>query len=309
MQSPEPDLPDPAQIARTLQAMISEMPQPSFAALDGALFDDLPGDLLSAGFSCRSLFLEHGDADVERAGPWLLALGDERARNHAQALAIAQPCAVFWSCAEGEMALWRHLRTINEVLIPLEDAEGGAQPAGPAYERVMFRHWDPNVLAAVMPQLDVAQFARVFGPAGYILMNATDTGGLKRVPRPENLPPPHGPLRIRAEQTEGVANVMVRVSRLRDISYLRRAASENSRKFSDSEMVQHVEQSLEAGRELGLKSKKAHWKWSYLMLPTNGGIGTAPRVRSVFASSPYDADTTLDIIMRDTISHLRKGGS
>ncbi len=65
--------------------------------------------------------------------------------------------------------------------------------------------------------------------------------------------------------------------------------------------------SIAAGRELGLQSERAHWKWSYLMFVTNGGIANAPPVRSGFANSGYDADRTLDYIMRDTIFRLKNG--
>ena len=65
--------------------------------------------------------------------------------------------------------------------------------------------------------------------------------------------------------------------------------------------------SIAAGRELGLQSERAHWKWSYLMLVTNGGIASAPPVRSGFANSGYDADRTLDYIMRDTIFRFKNG--
>jgi Domain of unknown function (DUF4123) len=182
--------------------MLDAASEPLFAVIDGALFDDLPSDLLSEGYSGRSLFLEHADKEVERAGPWLVAIDSERARQYTGSLAIAGPCAVFWICPDGEMALWRHLRTLNEVLIPLEDQQAVSNNAdNSAFEKVMFRHWDPNVLAAVMPQLDARQFARVFGPATYIFMNAPNHQGLKKVPRPENLPaPPHGSLLLSVEQ-------------------------------------------------------------------------------------------------------------
>jgi hypothetical protein len=166
------------------------------------------------------------------------------------------------------------------------------------------------VLAAAMPLLEAEQFARVFGPSAYILINALDHGGLKRIPRPEVLPPAtHGPLRLTPAQMEGIATATVYASRLRNISYLRRVAPENSKHLLNADLLQHVDRSIGTGSELGLKSEKAHWKWSYLMLLTNGQIGTTESVRTVFNNSPYSADRTLDIIMRDTISHLKNGSA
>jgi hypothetical protein len=279
------NLPDPADVARTLQATLGEMPQPLFAVLDGALFDDLPGDLLSAGFSCRSLFLEHGDKEVERAGPWLFALDNERARAHAEALALAQPCAVFWSCPEGEMALWRHLRTLNEVMIPVEGSarEEADQPA--QYERVMFRHWDPNVIAAVMPVLDAEQFARMFGPSTYIFINAPDYGGLKRIPKPDSLPPaPPGPLRLTPDQIGDLKRAMVHSSRLRIGRFLRRTASEETKQFDDRQLLEVVDQYNRQARALGVDEERAQTRFAWLMLCSKGQFILSPGVKAYLGS-------------------------
>ena len=309
--SPSLDLPDPADIARTLQATLKEMPQPLFAALDGALFDDLPGDFLNAGFSCRSLFLEHGDEEVERAGPWLMALDSDRARSHAEALAVAQPCAVFWSCAEGEMALWRHLRTINEVMIPVEgEAAEGAQPAPGALERVMFRHWDPNVLAAVMPLLDAAQFARMFGPAAYILINAPDYGGLRRIPRPENLPSaPHGPLRLSPEQMEGLRAAMLHSSRLRIARYLKGNVPEHFSGINDDFLWGAALASETTADELGIETERGRARWAYVMMLSDGKAADIRQVRGFIRNGPASPDEQVSALMKHTAQALRDGSA
>ena len=295
--TPALDLPDPADTARTLQATLRDMPQPLFAVLDGALFDDLPGDLLNAGFSCRSLFLEHGDEEVERAGPWLMTLDSDRARAHAEALAVAQPCAVFWSCADGEMALWRHLRTLNEVLIPLEGERDGEQTGG--HERVMFRHWDPNVLAAVMPLLDAAQFARVFGPCAYILINAPDHGGLKRIPRPENLPPaPHGPLRLSPLQMEGLKAAAADQSRTRINRYLLDAAPNETAALGDARLKELILVSERTGKDLALESEQAYGRWSYVMVRTNGKALEQAGLREWISDGASHPDEKMSQLLR-----------
>jgi Domain of unknown function (DUF4123) len=311
MAGPALDLPDPANVARTLQVTLSEMPQPLFAVLDGALFDDLPSDLLGAGFSCRSLFLEHGDEEVERAGPWLFALEDVRARAHAEALAIAQPCAVFWSCAQGEMALWRHLRTLNEVLIPLESEGEGPQPdTPPGHERVMFRHWDPNVLAAVMPQLDAEQFARIFGPCAYILINAPDHGGLKRIPRPDALPPaPHGPLRLSPEQMEGLKAAMVHSSRLRIARYLKRNVPEHFSGIDDEFLWGAAVASEKTADELGIETERGRARWAYVMMLSDGKAADVKEVRGFIRSGPASPDEQVSALMKHTAAALRGGSA
>jgi hypothetical protein len=305
-----PDSYDPANVARTLQVTLGEMPQPLFAVLDGALFDDLPGDLLGAGFSCRSLFLEHGDVEVERAGPWLFALNNERARAHAEALAIAQPCAVFWSCAEGEMALWRHLRTLNEVLIPLEgEAQGELTDAPSGQERVMFRHWDPNVLASVMPLLDASQFARVFGPSAYILINAPDHGGLRRIPRPDALPPaPHGPLRLSPEQMEGLKAAATRSSRDRIHRYLLDVAPNEASVLGEARMRDIVLLSEKTGKDLALESEQAYGRWSYVMVRTNGRALEQAGLREWISDGAGHPDEKMVLLLK-SISHAEVGRS
>lgn len=192
-----------------------------FAALDGAQFDDLPGELASKGLAYRPLYLDRGDRDRERAAIQLVSLGGE-ANSAERSMALAQimsvvgdrPAAVFWQCPAGEEALYKHLRTINMVLIPKgtdedadpkssaeglvtdivpartgavadagathfppADASSGSdetQPENSEYELVLFRHADSNVMAQVLPALDKSQFARLFGPASSIAFAPDD---------------------------------------------------------------------------------------------------------------------------------------
>jgi hypothetical protein len=197
-----------------------------YAVLEGALFDDLPAQLGAAGIAHRSLY-RGGDRSLIVGGPWLAGLGhyhpndddlyevlgDDSIRlkdeiilrpadpvTQAEALSKVladSRAAVFWiadpTLTEDE--LYRHLRTINEILVP-------AETGGPA-ERVTFRHADANVMAQVLPALDELQFARLLGPAGSILFTPADEwgGGLKRADRPEPaVTPPSGPLAFSAEQ-------------------------------------------------------------------------------------------------------------
>jgi Domain of unknown function (DUF4123) len=311
MDIPVLDLPDIDAVARTLAAALDSAPHPLHAVIDGALFDDLPGDLLRAGFSCRSLFLEHGDEEVERAGPWLLALDSERARAHAEALAIAQPCAVFWSCPEGEMALWRHLRTINEAMIPVEsETLEGAPPENPVFERVMFRHWDPNVLASVMPLLDAAQFARMFGPASHIVINGPDTGGLKRIPRPQNLPsPPHGPLLLSPEQMEGLKAAMVHSSRLRIARYLKGNVPAHFSGVDDAFLWGTALASETAADGLGIETERGRARWAYIMMLSDGRAADVKEVRGFIQNGPESPDAQVSALMKHTAAALRDGSA
>lgn len=218
-----------------------------FALADGARFDDLPGALAACGISHRSLYRNVQDAELVRAGPWLidpyrqpdptfnawgglplelngddavaadsraalqepqadapLAGASEAADPERQLETLVQligdaPAAVFWigGASLTEASLWRHLRTLNMVLIPKEyDRQDIPPPAEgeETHEAVMFRHVDGNVLAEVLPVLDAVQFSRVFGPAKALLFPAPDhpaaDGSLiRRAVLPADAPP------------------------------------------------------------------------------------------------------------------------
>jgi Domain of unknown function (DUF4123) len=308
MAVPSLDLPDVADVARTLRAVLDKAPRPLFAVLDGALFDDLPGDLEKAGFSSRSLFLDHADIEFERAGPWLLALDDERALDHAHALATAQPCAVFWSCAEGEMVLWRHLRTLNEALIPLEGEPDPQIDPQAQYQRVLFRHWDPNVLAALMPVLDAAQFARVLGPAAQIAANAPDYGGLRRIPRPDDLPlAPQGPLRISQDQMEGLTDAMVHSSRLKIARYLKRNVPSHFSGVDDAFCWGTTLASDKSADELGIETERGRARWAYLMMLSDGKVAEMKQARDFVRFGGNDPDDQVKALMRHTIDAAWEG--
>jgi hypothetical protein len=310
MAVPSLDLPDVADVARTLRAVLDKAPRPLFAVLDGALFDDLPGDLEKAGFSSRSLFLDHADIEFERAGPWLLALDDERALDHAHALATAQPCAVFWSCAEGEMVLWRHLRTLNEALIPLEGEPDPQIDPQAQYQRVMFRHWDPNVLAALMPVLDAAQFARVLGPAAQIAINAPDYGGLRRIPRPDDLPlAPQGPLRIAPDQMDALTDAMVHSSRLKIARYLKRNVPGHFHGIDDEFLWGAAIASEKTADELGIETERGRARWAYVMMLSDGKAAGLPEVRGFIRSGSASPDEQVSALMKHTAQALRDGSA
>ncbi len=64
----------PSVAAQRLVGLVAGFGVAGFAVLDGAQFDDLPAALRQAGLLGRSLFLDQGDAELERAGPWLVTL-------------------------------------------------------------------------------------------------------------------------------------------------------------------------------------------------------------------------------------------
>ena len=191
------------------------------------------------------------------------------------------PAAVFWigDANLSEPALWRHLRTLNMVLIPKEyDAPDAPPPAGgeETHEAMMFRHGDGNVLAEVLPALDAAQFSRVFGPARTLMFLAPDHPGsdgspLRRAALPDDAPPaPPGLLRLSMDEMRGIEAIRFERCQLRITRYLRDVAPEPTRRVSDAELNRLTARWMEEAQSHGVKSEAALGRWSYLQLISEG---------------------------------------
>lgn len=163
-----------ASAVTVLHDHLAAMPGPRFAVLDGALYSDLRGELADRSVAAVSLFRDHPDHDVENAGPWMATLDGPEATKAVLELSLEanRASGVFWSCPGGEAVLLQHLRTINMVLLPAPDVK--------SHQAVMFRHWDPNVLAMVLGVLDKVQLREFIGPAETLVFDAPDFGGIFR---------------------------------------------------------------------------------------------------------------------------------
>ncbi len=274
-----------------LRAALETMPTPIFAVLDGGHFDDLGEELSNADIKSRSLFLKDGNADIRRDGPWLISLQETRAREHIEELACHRPCAVYWSCHAGEQALWRHLRSINQVLVPDDrmPQNNGKSGRPVIYERVLFRHWDPNVLGGFLPLLSMEQFTRLIGPADGILVNISESGRFKRALRPAYLPQkPRGLLRIEPEQVEIVSHVKVQVMVGRVSEYLRAVAGEQTRDMTNDELTAFSHGSIREAMDLGVTSEGSHCRWAYMKLLSGGRISSSPSVIGAMRADDVD---------------------
>ena len=156
-------------------------------SLDGAGLDKLAERLAKLRLFHRPLFTG-ADRSMVEAGPWLVnpyraappaeGNGDEAQPLDKAGLSAAaarleallaeigpSPFAVFWvgGPAFGDAELYRHLRTLNKVLVPIESAVRSDVDAAvdATHEAVLFRHADGNVLAQVLPVLDEAQTSAV----------------------------------------------------------------------------------------------------------------------------------------------------
>lgn len=267
-----------------LRATVLAFPGQRFAVVDGGHFEDVPGLFRRARLFARSLFLDHADAEVERAGPWLVGLDQSPgALDEVLRLVGDQPAAVFWSCLEGEAVLHRHLRTLNMARIPAWAADGGSEPpvdgSGQELKSVMFRHWDPTVLGALLPVLDTQQFSRVVGPAEEVAFRCDDFGGLKRVLKDsEWISVSTGLLIIRSEQVVALTGRRISACHKRIVNYLKAYASPQVGDQDDAELLANAKRYDSEARRFGVHTQREVFLWSFMQATSMINLAKEPSV-------------------------------
>ncbi|UXT51854.1 hypothetical protein FY136_21785 [Agrobacterium tumefaciens] len=235
-------------------------------------------------------------------------------------IADGKPGLVFWigDASLTEDILFSHLRRLNRILVPndsigdeatdeLLEAAADAEEIlvakqNDAYELVVFRHADANVMAQVFPALNEVQAARLFGPCHQLLF-APDpdwSGGIKRARRPNDLPaPPSGPLRWEPETIRAIKAQRMEASRRKVMSYLREV-DPDAEELSDAELRHRVLIYEASGNTLGLQSERAHMKWAYLMSITDGKADSDGIAKAYFQKNSKHPDDAIDDVL-DTL--------
>ncbi len=199
------------------------------------------------------------------------------------------PAAVFWIGDRQlkEPSLWRHLRTLNMVLIPKEydpketeslPVESGNESED-THDTYLFRHADGNVLSEVLPVLDAAQVSRAFGPAKALVFFAPDypsklSGSpVRHAVLPEDSPPAKsGLLKLSMQQMLDIEEIRLERSRFDTMDYLRANAAEETSGMSDDELYREVAAIEKRGLDLGFVSMTAHLLFAFMCI---SGIGDA----------------------------------
>lgn len=245
--------------------------EPIFAVLDGAQFDDLPMDLMMGGFVSRCLYLDRGDNDPEQVitAPHMVWL-DERLENEEEGrapeevvealaeLVDGKPAVVFWQCSDGADALFKHLRSINMVMLPkmaLPETERKFIEADE--DAVLFRHTDANVMAQVMRSLNQREAVRLFGPAESILFQADDHWqngqAYSRFDMSDDWPAPTpGMLRFSDRS-------MHRLSKVRETGLRKWAVIDFATQQDDAAQLEQIDAAYSRAGTYGLDSKEDIW--------------------------------------------------
>ncbi|MCX8279178.1 hypothetical protein OSJ77_03160 [Phyllobacterium sp. 0TCS1.6C] len=306
-----------------------------YAGLEGALFDDLPSRLAAATIAHRSLY-RGDDYGLKVGGPWLADLyylhpndddlyepfGEDSVRMkddvirrpadpNVQLASLMQivtdsRAAVFWvgDADLTDVALYRHLRTINQILIPRSKFEETAP------ERVTFRHADANVMAQVTAAIRTDQCARLLGPARSILFTPHEEwgGGLKRVDRPRDATASVGPLALDTRNVADIEQSRFNWLTARTVEYLRKYGKERASAISEKQLETMVRVWLKSALGYRVTREPQLRKWCYMQLFTQGNLETVPGLHDFMMaqkSSP-DPNERVDILMRETTKQLKE---
>ena len=294
-------------INERLAAIVAAFAAEPFAVLDGAQVASLPEMLSRQGLSARPLLRSPADTGVERAGPWLVALGTTGLRS-VLALVGDQPAAVFWAWPNGEAALHGHLRRLNMARLPSWAATGQPEPEGGGVgtRNVLFRHWDPRVLGAVMPALRADQFRRVLGPATEIAYAAPEFGGVRRVVSDPEWPlAPAGPLLITSDQAGAIAERRGDARQARMVAFMRASVGEPLAGVPEADIHEHLRESEAAADRLGIRTEAGHCRWAFLMYATNGEVARHADVADFVRAGKPDAQ--VEALMGEAARSLRSG--
>jgi hypothetical protein len=194
------------------------------------------------------------------------------------------------------MALFRHLRHLNLVEIPLEEPP----EEGPAHETVAFRHWDPEVLAPLLPLFSDDQKARFFGVAEGVVFSSADHGGFAAVSAPSPFRPPDPSrllLRFSEEQMEGIGEARRDASRRRIADFTERQLAAWNPRHGTIDVPARCHRAEADGRQLGLSRERALGLWCFLWIATGGAIATAGPVRDLLVAGGPDADETFEAMI------------
>jgi hypothetical protein len=299
---PNLDLPPADLVSQSLAARLKRLSGEVFAAIDGGLFDDLPAELRVLEVPFRSLFMDCANEEVEKAGPWLVPLTNSEDIKKLVELSVSRSCAVFWSTHEGEQGLWRHLRLLNQVLVPLGSP--------PTTTRMLFRHWDPAVLAAVLPTLDPPQSLRVLPQGTEVVLYAPDNGGIQSFASPNaEIAPARVPLQFELQQMEQIRQAMVQASRLRTARFLRSSKPDHFQGTTDAFFWGATLASEQSADALGIRSERARARWAYLMMLSDGKAVEQPEVTAFLTAGPQSPDVRVRDLMRHTVDALRAGAA
>lgn len=194
---------------------------------------------------------------------------------------------VFWIGGADltEPVMWRHVRTLNRVLLPArfvpkqDDDDGDVS--------VLLRHADGDVLADTLSVLDERQFARFLGPADAIVFAAPRSpsrsgSAVRRAGYPAGVPRQGAPmLHLSSEQMEAIEERRTRRFVRRLAQYLRETVPDRARDMTDAQLERYARARVDELLAYGVREEPPHFRWAFLQFYTGEELGRSDYVRAV----------------------------
>lgn len=288
-----------------LASALAALPPGYFAVLDGARDPNLAFHLRAWNLTPLPLYLEAVEEEAVWSGPVLVELPAAAIHNGWLPLPPMEN-VTFWSWPDDALSLRRHLRSINLVDVPAETVF----PNGEGRHTVMFRHWDANVLASILPLLSAEQYARVWGKAQGLVIDADDFGGTHGIERPRDLPAkPRGMLAFDLAQVSALSDVRVATARRRIAAYLREVAPAQTQALDDAALTTRIAGWEQEAKAFGIVSERDIGRWSFLQCMTGGTLLTMPGVGDYMqrVAADHGPGPMLDTVFAEVEHGLRRG--
>lgn len=286
-------------ILAALAQVLEEWDHGALAVIDGAAFANAPSAFANVGLAVQPLFLETGSRPAPTSGPFVVSLDPPARRRFLSVPRVEQSC-VLWRGPVDAVLAYRHFRGLNQARIPCSEALDGT-------DRVLFRHWDPAVLALTFPLMTAAQRARLFGPLRGLALYSTDERRVVQARWKASWPrAPRGALTFSPAQMEAISEGMRRRSHRKVALYLRRNAEEHTAPLDDAALVAFVAESEVQAREWGVRSEAGLGRFAWLQLVTQSRFASMPDVRTA-VSADGTPDANLRKLMNLAAFRMRHG--
>ena len=292
---------------------------PLYAVLDGAKFDDLPDLLFDNDFSHKPLYRDMGSEvrEVAQTTPqfvrfdkwdyWENALSPAQRLDALLEIVDDTSAAVFWECEGEPKRLFRHLRTINNVMIPRDadtppmpdplDPEGETFGNTATHQQVLFRHADANVMAQVLPVLSPKQLTRFMGPAQAVIFAPEEEwlmeGEVVRIENPKDTYNPNHPLKLSGEDMDAIEARRANILRYNVMSFLRDMLPDETEGMIDKDLYDYVVRTESSAEDIGISSLDGLSMWAYLSIRSNETSLTHPKFREYFGYQLHPNDALI----------------
>lgn len=258
-----------------------------YAALDGAVFEDLPSDLSTLDCAPQSLYLGAVDPAVAAVGPWLVTLGARGDRSKAltwvQEQAARRPCGIVIRSRTTGVVLRRHLRSLNLVQVPKTGT-------------VLFRWYDPRILPAVLHVLTPPQRTRFYGPvdAFSVIERSGHEVELALRPLPDSVPE-RGLLCFDADQMARLEELLqAEMLPLEILRFLRGSLASKVATLSDADLLERIRLGMARARSWGLESSDAIVWFVRRMFVISPSFDRLPAIKRVLADPSLNEAGKID---------------